>query len=136
MQTFQMYFNRAWHAPKTNKTTSQHSKENVIRRDIEIFPEQVFSQSSIMESYRKLAMLNFFESVQPDIKPIDGKNEVYIIFKVTEKGSGTLNFTAGYSGLYGFTGGGGFSFPNFLGTGQNLSLNYLFLFFLFHIFQV
>ena len=55
--------------------------ENVIRRDIEIFPEQVFSQSSIMESYRKLAMLNFFESVQPDIKPVDGENEVDIIFE-------------------------------------------------------
>ena len=61
-----------------------------------------------MESYRKLAMLNFFESVQPDIKPIEGKNEVDIVFEVTEKGSGTLNFTAGYSGIYGFT---GFLFP-------------------------
>ena len=98
--------------------------ENVIRRDIEVFPEQIFSQSSIMESYRKLAMLNFFESVQPDIKPIEGENEVDVVFEVTEKGSGTLNFTAGYSGIYGFTGGGGFSFPNFLGTGQNLSFNY------------
>jgi len=99
------------------------TKENVIRRDIDIFPGQVFSQSDIMDSYRRLAMLNYFESIVPDIKPINDK-EVDIIFEMIEKGSGQLNFSAGYSGLYGFTGGGGFIFPNLLGTGQNLSINY------------
>ena len=105
---------------KGNETT----KDNVIRRDIDIIPGAIYSQSSIMESYRKLFMLNFFESVTPDIVPIEGKNEVDVIFDVSEKGSGQLNFSAGYSGLMGFTGGGGFSFPNFLGTGQSLSFNY------------
>ena len=99
------------------------TKENVIRRDIDIFPNEIFSQSAIMDSYRKLAMLNYFESIIPDIKPINDE-QVDIIFEVTEKGSGQLNFSAWYSGLYGFTGGGGFVFPNLLGTGQNLSLNY------------
>ena len=99
------------------------TKENVIRRDIDIFPNQIFSQSDLMESYRRLAMLNYFESILPDIKPIN-EEEVDVIFELVEKGSGQLNFTAGYSGLYGFTGGGGFNFPNFLGTGQNVSLNY------------
>ena len=103
-----------------NETT----KDNVIRRDIDIKPGQIFSQTDIMESYRKLFMLNFFEAVSPDIMPIEGKNEVDVVFDVVEKGSGQLNFSAGYSGLLGFTGGGGFSFPNFLGTGQSLSFNY------------
>jgi len=103
-----------------NETT----KDNVIRRDIDIKPGKIFSQSDIMESYRKLFMLNFFESVTPDIIPVQGKNEVDVVFDVVEKGSGQLNFSAGYSGLLGFTGGGGFSFPNFMGTGQSLSFNY------------
>ena len=105
---------------KGNETT----KDNVIRRDIDVVPGEIFSQSAIMESYRKLFMLNFFEAVTPDIVPIEGKNEVDVIFEVVEKGSGQLNFSAGYSGLLGFTGGGGFSFPNFVGTGQSLSFNY------------
>ena len=105
---------------KGNETT----RDNVIRRDIDIKPGEIFSQSDIMESYRKLYMLNFFESVTPDIMPTNNKNQVDIIFDVVEKGSGQLNFSAGYSGLLGFTGGGGFSFPNFIGTGQNLSFNY------------
>tara|TARA_B100002051_G_scaffold231707_1_gene229953 strand:- start:33 stop:2522 length:2490 start_codon:yes stop_codon:yes gene_type:complete len=103
-----------------NETT----KDNVIRRDIDVKPGKIFSQSDIMESYRRLFMLNFFESVNPDIIPIQGKNEVDVVFDVVEKGSGQLNFSAGYSGVLGFTGGGGFSFPNFIGTGQSLSFNY------------
>ena len=87
-------------------------------------PGEIFNQSLMMESYRKLAMLNYFESITPDIRAIKDKNEVDIIFEVVEKSSGQLNFSAGYSGLYGFTGGGGFSFPNFLGKGQNMSFNY------------
>lgn len=103
---------------------NENTKDNVIRRDIDVVPGEIFSQSAIMESYRKLFMLNFFEAVTPDIVPIEGKNEVDVIFEVVEKGSGQLNFSAGYSGLLGFTGGGGFSFPNFVGTGQSLSFNY------------
>ncbi|OUT37964.1 MAG: outer membrane protein assembly factor BamA [bacterium TMED6] len=103
---------------------NENTKDNVIRRDIDVVPGEIFSQSAIMESYRKLFMLNFFEAVTPDIVPIEGKNEVDVIFEVIEKGSGQLNFSAGYSGLLGFTGGGGFSFPNFVGTGQSLSFNY------------
>ena len=48
-----------------NETT-----KDVIRRDIDIKPGKIFSQSDIMESYRKLFMLNFFESVTPDIIPV------------------------------------------------------------------
>ena len=41
-----------------------------------------------------------------------------------EKESGIANFSMGYNQLYGFTGGGGFQFPNFLGKGQTLSFSY------------
>jgi len=99
------------------------TEENVIRRDISIFPGQTFSQSSLVESARKLFMLNYFDNVIPDVKRINN-TEVDLVFEVVEKSSGQLNFSAGYSGLSGFTGGGGFSFPNFLGKGQNVSVNY------------
>ena len=99
------------------------TEENIIRRDIDIFPGEYFSQSAIMESARKLFMLNYFENIIPDVKRIN-ESEVDLVFEVIEKSSGQLNFSAGYSGLYGFTGGGGFTFPNFLGKGQNISFNY------------
>ena len=99
------------------------TEDNVIRRDIDIFPGETFSQTAIMKSAQKLYMLNYFENIIPDVKQIsDG--EVDLVFEVVEKNSGQLNFSAGYSGVYGFTGGGGFTFPNFLGKGKNISFNY------------
>ena len=99
------------------------TEENVIRRDIDISSGEYFSQSAIMESARRLFMLNYFENIIPDVKRIN-ETEVDLVFEVIEKSSGQLNFSAGYSGLNGFTGGGGFTFPNFLGKGQNISFNY------------
>ena len=99
------------------------TEDNIIRRDIDIFPGETFSQTAIMKSAQKLYMLNYFENIIPDVKQI-GDGEVDLVFEVVEKNSGQLNFSAGYSGVYGFTGGGGFTFPNFLGKGKNISFNY------------
>ena len=99
------------------------TEDNIIRRDINIFPGETFSQTAIMKSAQKLYMLNYFENIIPDVKQIS-EGEVDLVFEVIEKNSGQLNFSAGYSGVYGFTGGGGFTFPNFLGKGKNISFNY------------
>jgi len=99
------------------------TEENIIRRDIAIYPGESFSQTAIMKSAQKLYMLNYFENIIPDVKRIND-SQVDLVFEVVEKNSGQLNFSAGYSGVYGFTGGGGFTFPNFLGKGKNISFNY------------
>ena len=68
-------------------------------------------------------MLNFFENVVPDVIPVND-SEIDIQLEVYEKSTGQANFSMGYNGVYGFTGGGGFEFPNFKGKGQTLSINY------------
>ncbi|SVB60028.1 uncharacterized protein METZ01_LOCUS212882, partial [marine metagenome] len=59
----------------------------------------------------------------PDVIPVSD-SEIDIQLEVYEKSTGQANFTMGYNGAYGFTGGGGFEFPNFRGRGQTLSINY------------
>jgi len=97
--------------------------ENVIRRELMIFPGDTFSRKKLLESYRDIFMLNFFSDVAPNVIPI-GNNEIDVLFDIEEKESGQANFSMGYSGVSGFQGGGGFQFPNFLGKGQLLSLSY------------
>ena len=97
--------------------------ENVIRRELLVFPGDTFSRKKLLESYRDIFMLNFFNNVTPNVIPVSDK-EIDITFDVEEKESGQANFSMGYSGVSGFTGGGGFQFPNFLGRGQLLSLSY------------
>ena len=91
--------------------------------DVRVYPGDLFSRRKVMESYRDIMMLNFFDNVIPDIIPINDK-EVDIQLEVSEKSTGQANFSMGYNGGYGFTGGGGFEFPNFRGRGQTLSISY------------
>ena len=97
--------------------------ENVVRRELMIFPGDTFSRKKLLESYRDIFMLNFFNDVAPNVIPV-GDDEIDILFDVDEKEAGQANFSMGYSGVTGFQGGGGFQFPNFLGRGQLLSLSY------------
>ena len=95
----------------------------MIRREIDIFPGDVFNRKLLIDSIRDLFMLNYFENIVPDVRQVDG-NHVDIIIDVIEKSIGQANFTMGYNGMYGFTGGGGFEFPNLFGGGQNVQIQY------------
>jgi len=108
---------------KINISGNSKTYENVIRRELMIFPGDVFSRKKLLESYRDIFMLNFFSDVAPNVVPVDD-DKIDIIFDIEEKESGQANFSMGYSGVTGFQGGGGFQFPNFLGRGQLLSLSY------------
>ena len=102
---------------------NKKTDENVIRRELDIFPGDKFSRNKLIQSVTDLWMLNFFDDVQPRIIPISD-NEISVELLVSEKGTGQANFTMGYNQVHGFQGGGGFQFPNFLGKGQNLSIQY------------
>ena len=99
------------------------TSENVIRRELRIFPGDIFNRKKLLDSYRDIMILNYFQNVIPNVEPI-GEEKVNLKFNVEEKGVGQANFSMGYNQLYGFTGGGGFQFPNFRGKGQNLAINY------------
>ena len=99
--------------------------DNVIRRELLIHPGDTFSMKKLEESYREIFMLDYFESVNPQILTINNTQSfVDVDFEVIEKETGRANFSMGYNEVYGLTGGGGFDFANFRGKGQMLSINY------------
>lgn len=99
--------------------------ENVIRREMKIYPGDIFSYNKIYDSLNSIFLLNYFENVVPDISTIsDSDNQVDIKLSVVEKETGRANFSMGYNEVQGLTGGGGFEFINFMGKGQMLSINY------------
>ena len=101
------------------------TNDYVIRRELKIHPGDIFSMKKLQESFGDVFRLNFFETVDPQVVPFsDTKDKVDINFKVIEKETGRANFSMGYNEEFGFTGGGGFEFANFLGRGQKLSINY------------
>ena len=120
---FNIVENNIVHVRKIHITGNEKTYGNVIRRELRMYPGDLFSRKKLMDSYRDIFMLNFFENVAPDVIPVSD-SEIDIQFEVDEKSTGQANFSMGFNAVYGFTGGGGFEFPNFRGRGQTLSINY------------
>lgn len=103
------------------------TRDKVIRREIKLFPGDLYRQSLLMRSFREIMQLNYFDAVQPEPLPRED-GTVDLLFRVTEKEKGTGTFSAGgaYSQADGFVGTLGLQIPNLFGTGRsgNFALEY------------
>ena len=101
------------------------TKEKVIRREMKIFPGDVFSRSKLMRSQREIFILNYFSNVIPNIRPVD-EDQIDIELSVEEKQTDRANASAGFSQRDGAIGSIGVDFNNFIGNGQVLSFSWQF----------
>jgi len=111
------------HIRHINIVGNDKTKESVIRRELRIFPGDLFSRTALMRSQREVMILNYFGNVIPDVIPYD-EDEIDLVFEVEEKNTGTATASAGYSERDGFIGTVGLQFPNFRGNGQQVSFNF------------
>ncbi len=113
---------------KINIYGNTKTNEKVIRRELAIFPGDIFSRSKLIRSQRNVTYLNYFESVIPDIEKQVNDTEVDLSFKVKEKSTEQFNASIAYSESQGLIGSLGFTFNNFSferpfrrGDGQKLT---------------
>jgi len=125
--TFQIQENSLAHINFVDIRGNTKTKDKVIRREVKLFPGDVYRQSLMMRSQRDVMQLAFFDNVMPDIERIqegDG-SDVNLVFQIAEKEAGTGTFSAGaaYSGRDGLVFTTGVQIPNFLGNGQRAEFN-------------
>ena len=101
------------------------TKEKVIRRELKLYPGEVFNRTKLIRSQREIFILNYFANVIPNISPVDD-DEVDVEIVVEEKQTDRANASAGYSQRDGAIGSIGVDFNNFIGNGQILSFNWQF----------
>ncbi|MEN9354146.1 MAG: hypothetical protein RL318_1471 [Fibrobacterota bacterium] len=101
------------------------TRDKVVRRELKIFPGDLYHQSSLLRSQREVMQLNYFDAVVPDIRPTEKEGDINVVFKVTEKEKGTGTFSAGaaYSQNDGLTGTLGLQIPNIFGRGQKVDIS-------------
>ncbi len=106
------------------------TRENVIRRELMIYPGDVFNREKLIQSQRKIFVLNYFADVVPDVIPVD-EDEIDLEISVEERSSDRASANIGFSAEYGMTGGGGLEFNNFdlfhpfrSGNGQQFSISF------------
>ncbi|MCH7818880.1 MAG: outer membrane protein assembly factor BamA [Candidatus Marinimicrobia bacterium] len=101
------------------------TKEKVIRRELKLYPGEVFNRTKLIRSQREIFILNYFANVIPNISPVDD-DEVDVEIVVEEKQTDRANASAGFSQRDGAIGSIGVDFNNFIGNGQILSFNWQF----------
>ncbi len=97
--------------------------DEVLRRELRQFEGAWYSQAAIDRSKIRLQRLGFFETVDVENQPVAGTNDqVDVVFTVKETTSGSFVFGLGYSQLAGLTTSLQLTQNNFLGTGNQVSL--------------
>jgi len=92
--------------------------EKVIRRELRIFPGDLFQRSKLIDSQRAVFNLGFFEDMKLDSKKANEAGDIDLILNVKEKEVGQFNAGMGYSQAWGVTGNISLNIPNLLGRGS------------------
>jgi len=102
------------------------TRDKVIRREVRIFPGELFSREKVERSYRDIFMLRFFDDVRFEPKADPATGDVDLVYRVVERSTGQFGAGVTYSEATSLSGFLQLGTPNFLGRGQNLNFNWEF----------
>ncbi len=105
-----------------------YTHEDVIRNQLLLLPGDVYSEELLIQSYRRISALGFFETPMPTprIEPDEETGDVDITFEVVEKQTGSINFGTALGGASGIAGFLGYDQPNLFGRAKSGHLRWEF----------
>ena len=98
------------------------TRDRVIRRQLDIYEGDRFSQTGIDVSEARVTQLGYFESVEVTHRPGSTSDRVIVTVQVTEKHTGQFQIGMGFSTVENFIAQARITEQNFLGHGQTISL--------------
>ncbi|MBR2299054.1 MAG: outer membrane protein assembly factor BamA [Alphaproteobacteria bacterium] len=107
---------------RINITGNTRTLDEVIRREFRLDEGDAFNVSKIKDSRRNIENLNYFSKVDINSVPVDN-SKADIDIDVTEKSTGYFNVGLGYSTTNGALVQAGITETNFMGKGQEISLD-------------
>lgn len=113
-----VYFNQI------NVVGNSKTRDKVLRRELKIKEGELYNETRRRESLENVQRLGFFEEVNfKTSSVVDHPELMNIDIVVKERGTGQIQFGAGYGSSQGFTLNGSVQQTNFLGKGQNLGVS-------------
>lgn len=98
------------------------TRDKVIRRELRVYEQELFSAQRLKRSVRNLYRLDFFEEVKVDTAAGSSAEKKILKINVTEKSTGAFQLGAGFGNVENFFGIASISERNLFGRGQKLSL--------------
>jgi outer membrane protein insertion porin family len=98
------------------------TRDKVIRREMEIEEQQLFSESKLEKSKRRVTALGYFERVDLSTEQGDDAAHINVNVEIGEKPTGTFQVGAGFSSIENFIATAQVQQANLFGNGQSLAL--------------
>ncbi len=98
------------------------TRDKVIRRELRIYEQELYSGSRLKRSVRNLHRLDYFEDVKVDTPKGSAEDKMDVNVEIVEKPTGTFTFGAGYSSVDKIFVTASVSQRNLFGRGQILKL--------------
>lgn len=98
------------------------TRDKVLRREMEIEEGQLFSETKLEDSKRRIVALGYFERVDVSTEQGSTPETININFEVTERPTGTFQVGAGFSSIENFIATAQVQQANLFGNGQSLAL--------------
>lgn len=98
------------------------TRDKVIRREMNIAEGQLFSETGLESSRRRIASLGYFERVDVSTEQTKDSQVINVNVEVTEKPTGTFQIGAGFSSIESFIATAQVQQANLFGRGQSLAL--------------
>ena len=97
--------------------------DEVIRRELLIYEGDAFNRTLVERARRRLTSLDFFEKIDFQEEEGSAPDKINLIVVVTEKSTGKISFSIGYSSTEQVVGSVELSERNLMGRGQYVKLN-------------
>jgi outer membrane protein insertion porin family len=98
------------------------TRDKVLRRELEVAEGDLFSETKLDKSKRRITALGYFERVDVSTEQGSAPDKVVIYIEVAEKPTGTFQVGAGFSSIENFIATAQVQQANLFGNGQSLSL--------------
>lgn len=98
------------------------TRDKVLRREMEVSEGELFHETRLEESRRRITALGFFERVDVSTEEGSAPDKVQVNIEVTERPTGTFQVGAGFSSIENFIATAQVQQANLFGYGQSLSL--------------
>ncbi|MBX3157394.1 MAG: outer membrane protein assembly factor BamA [Deltaproteobacteria bacterium] len=120
--TFEVARGKRAYFERINIRGNSKTRDKVIRREMKISEGELFNNTNLEISKRRIIALGFFENVVVSTKRGSSDEFVEVNVEVTERPTGTFQIGAGFSSVENFIAQAQISQNNLFGRGQTLAL--------------
>ena len=110
------------HVERIEIKGNSKTRDKVLRREMEIEEGQLFSETKLEDSKKRITALGYFERVDVSTEQGSTPDKLIINFEIAERPTGTFQVGAGFSSVENFIATAQVQQANLFGNGQSIAL--------------